>query len=496
MKHTKTYILLLLCLYLYSCMKDKGNYDYKPVNLITINGIDSSYIVEYGSRFKITPQLSFSEDETGDTSNYSFQWIAAYPLGYSSYPDTISLAKNLDMDMTLEFGSWHTYYRVTDKRTGIFKDFPFTLTVSSASYEGWLLLCDPGDGSSQLAMVSYIGGKDTLYGNILEKMGSAYPTLGKPGFVESGHSYINEPANGTVAVFLANGDHAGILGLDTLEYEPKYDLKYVMSIPEPITDYTDANLKLSTYSGLLYAKGNLYTVGSSSINGPVNTIDNGSQYFTPSKWIAVSKPSGWKIVFDQSTGTFLRQVGNTCLYFQKGELFDFTTGKELLFMTGTVYNGEEVVAILKDAQLDKMYLARFTKSGTQNYYNEITGEDILQATHFAFSPDLGYLFYNVEGKVYEYDPILKKSFLMQDYSDQKISYMGFEEFAMTYPSSPNAERYINYSKKLIVCSYKEGAPKNSGQFDLYTVPDINQPIKIYKSFKGVPKIADVAYRER
>ena len=85
---------------------------------------------------------------------------------------------------------------------------------------------------------------------------------------------------------------------------------------------------------------------------------------------------------------------------------------------------------------------------------------------------------------------------MHDYGNRKISLLKFQPFASTYASASNAAYYIGLSKKLLVGTYIQGQPENSGILDIYNVPDINAPLQLYKSYAGTGKISCIAYRER
>lgn len=484
-----------------SCMKDLGNYSYTPPNRITVTGIDSSYDVNYGGRLKIIPNLAFTKDQQEDTANYSYQWVIDHLVGYTMQPIVLSNSRNLDTAITQDFGNYYVYYRVTDKRTKIFTDTYFYLSVGAPSYEGWLLLCDLENGNSRLDMVSHRSKGDTVYPDILKTMSSTYQATGTPAFVETGFSTNpSPPANGTVAIFVGTGKNAVLLGLDTLEYNPNYDFQNVMSVASPITDWTGARLYMGSYQGLLSVGGKVYAMGYSNFQGPVNNTTGGTS-FAASPWAVFDTKSGVSpsVLYDTDKGVFYRYPGNgnTSVPYINGSLFDFNTGKDLLYMEYRPFNSGEVFAVLKDKQTGKKYLARFTLRGKQNYYGEITGDGIAGATQFAASPDLGYLFYNAGGKIYEYDAVANRSILMKDYGDRTVSLMKFQHFNSTYDAAPNAQRYISLSKKLVICTYVNGAPASSGMMDLYDIPDINAPLQLYQSFTGgIGKVVSMAYRER
>ncbi|HVI44130.1 MAG TPA: PKD-like family lipoprotein [Chitinophaga sp.] len=496
-----TLLVAVLALLAVSCMKDKGSYDYTAVNRVQIKGIDSSYNVDLGARLIIRPTLTMTDDPIGDTANYSYKWVVDHAIGFGAVGFIISTQHDLDTavaGLRLSAGSYSMYYRVTDKKTGIFTDSHFLLTMTTASYEGWLLLCDTEDGNSRLDMISHAGNHDTLYRNILQKMQSTYVATGKPAYVATGIANVGGPAIGFVTTFVATSKKAVVLGANALDYfPPSYDMNTMMYISDPFTDWSNAKLYLSNLCGMLYANRNLYNVEAFSINGPVNTRDGGTALFTPSAWVGIDKQQAFgdpMIVFDSTSGTFLRYpgLGSTCLTLPAGDLFNFSTGMELLYMTYVPFSGGQVFAVLKDRRSEKRYLACFTLTGKQNYYAEISGEGISAATQFAVSPDLGYLFYDVGGKVYEYDPVLKQALLMHDYGASTISLMKFQPFASIFDLALNAEYYKSLEKKLLVCTYTKGV----GMLDLYTVPEINGQIQLYRSYPGTGKVVSLAYRER
>jgi hypothetical protein len=495
--HKPILISFIFALLLSACMKDKGNYNYTAINRIAIQGLDSAYIMDYGTRLKIKPVLNFSKDEHEDTTNYTYNWVADHLVGYTMSPTIISTRRDLDTVITLDYGLYAMYYRVTDKRTGVFTDSYFTLNVGAPSYEGWMMLCDMENGNSRLDMISHRGNTDTLYPDILKEVRSAYQTTGTPAFVATQFSLMGGPTNGSLGIFVATSKNAVLLGLDSLDYVPAYDLKNFMQVSEPITDWTGADVTLRMYGGLLYVNKNIYAMGFSSITNPVNTQDGGTALFKASRWLG-QNTSGSAIIFNEDNKTFLRYPGSgtTCLTLPAGDLFNFSTGMDLLYSTFVPFNSGEVFAVLKNSTTGKRYLARFTVAGKQNYFAEITGDDIAAAEGYAVSPDLGYLFYHAGGKVYEYDHATKRSILMHDYGNKKISLMKFQPFASTYASASNATYYIGLSKKLLVATYTQGQPEYSGAFDIYNVPDINAQLQLYKSYTGMGKIASIAYRER
>ncbi|MGY0035191.1 hypothetical protein [Pedobacter sp. NJ-S-72] len=163
---------------------------------------------------------------------------------------------------------------------------------------------------------------------------------------------------------------------------------------------------------------------------------------------------------------------------------------DLLHMDWVKFNGGEVFAILKDPNSSKKYLARFnSKTNSQSYYAEITGTDFAQAEQYAVSPDMGYLFYTVGSKVYEYDMSLKTTSLMLDKGSSKISLLKFQVY--------KSYRKYKDGNKLIVCSYDPaGTEGANGKMEQFIVPPLNGGLQLFQSYTGMGKIQSINYRER
>ena len=45
-----------------ACAEDDGNYDYTPINSVTIEGLEEDLLVETGSRLQLTPVLHITDE--------------------------------------------------------------------------------------------------------------------------------------------------------------------------------------------------------------------------------------------------------------------------------------------------------------------------------------------------------------------------------------------------------------------------------------------------
>jgi hypothetical protein len=497
-----TYILFTAAVIFSGCLKDKGNYTLTEINRVNIENLGAEYFGNYGDTLKITPTLSFTKDAVGDTSNYTYNWMIDKEIGRTSRSQQMGTSFALAYKVTTAYGYYSCYYRVTDKRTGVFTDHYFNLRIGGKAYEGWMFLTDPGDGTSRLDMTAATLNADTLYRDILGLSRSAFPTNAPASFIASGVGGLHiPPATGGMFFIIGTHEKAASLGLDTLQYEPvKYDVNSLIS-SNPITSFAGAKMVLGRYCGLLFAENNVRTIGLGSLSAPVNRMPAATELFKAAPFMGFVNglsTSNAAVLFNEDTKTFVRYPGsgNNCLVMPVGALFPYNINMNLVYMQWVSYNGGEVFAILKDAA-GKFRLARFNMDGTsQRFYAEMNATDIDKATSFAVSNELGYVFYNVDGKVYEYDLFLNASKLMQDYGNRKISMLKFQTFSLNFSGQVNQAKYVELGKKLVVASYDPANLSTSGKVDLFTVPDINRPLELFKSYEGTGRVVSIAYRDR
>ncbi|UYQ94504.1 PKD-like family lipoprotein [Chitinophaga horti] len=340
MKQLLNISLLFTCMLLNACMKDKGNYDYTAINRISIKGVDSLYILDFGSRLTIRPQLSFTDGIPEDTANYSYAWVQNRLIGYTGVPKVLSTSRDLDTTLRIAYGSYEMFYRVTDKRTNVFTDVIFTLTVGSPSYEGWMALCDMENGTSRLDMISRRGPLDVLYRNVLDSVRSGFKTDSRPAFVSVAYTLL-APSNGTNTTFIATANKATLLGRDSLDYNPTADFtnQFVATAQKPV-DYTGSRIYLRIYGGVLYAENRLHRVDSRNFSNAVNRQDANTTFFKPSPYVALGASSS--IVFNEDNKTFLRLAssGSACLSMSNATLFNYTQpDMNLMWMDYSTYNG-------------------------------------------------------------------------------------------------------------------------------------------------------------
>lgn len=508
----RLYIPVMISLVV-ACAKDKGNYTYHEINRVNISNFDTlnGYQALFGQVLSITPELKMTMDPNPD--NYTYEWSLRLPgvQGVNGKPardSVLSNEKSFNKKVELTPGSYVLQYKVTDKTTNMRFQIRANLNVTTEVYEGFLILSDVNN-QSRLDMLSVKkNATDSLvqYTDVLAKMGSTLPMTGKPYQVNCmlwTRSNI-DPQN--YGIFILNGSGTNRINQETFAWNPTLNIRYSMLgnvpadfAPERISGKFSGNI---TISYLLYANGNMYTY---STNGgyifkyePVNIYNVNSSPFRASKYAVTN--GNQAMIYDETNRNFalLTTYANSFVT-AVAPSFNYPTGYDLLYMERDYNN--VVCAILQDPVTSKRYVLRVRLNAAFNanlgdYFKEITGTDIAGATSFAMSPELGYLFYSVGGKVYEYDASLNSSILMVDRGAEIVSYLDFQFFynALGAKANPNYRSWRNW---LVVGSYNPAGPAdNNGTLKLFSVPPVNGQLAEKISFSGFGKIVSVSYRER
>ncbi|MCF8713936.1 hypothetical protein JM658_03765 [Joostella atrarenae] len=483
-KYSSLCSLIALAL-LFSCSKDLGNYDYKDINEIQITGLDSTYVSLFGEPIKIIPELDFSQDSEGADSNYTYEWFAINQdlstLNTDKRTDIVN-TRNLDLEsLLLPPGNYDINYNVTDTNTGVQWHKTFTLIVESSIQKGLMVLNDV-QGKARLDMISLVNEEYNPIYDVLDYTGSSLRLEGAPINVacyaydyQFYGVYVNTTGNGTTKI------HP-----ESFDWDNTYRLSFEMLTNVP-TDYgADFIEPVEGLQSFMYKDGDVfyyYRTRSIRYGVPINFIEADNAKFNAAPFIGYGDVT---VLYDVDKKRFVRftEGGSVSFEMPTGDLFDYNTGKDLIYMAKSSYNGGEVFAILKDPADAKFYLARIRsrRNIRQQYYGEIPDEVALQmdqADQFAISPDFGYIFYNVGGKVYEYDFNSQKSKLMIDKGAGNITVLQFE-------------RYAPYSKDLIVGSYDSGTTE--GTIEVYKVPAVNGDLELSQSYSGFGKVVSVAYK--
>lgn len=141
--------LLAIFTLVVGCYEDKGNYDYKNINRITINDLvpEDGWSSSFGSTLTIRPEIVF-EDPTADISHLKYQWDIKGMTregwdkrDFSWVADTII--------------SGYVTLSITDPITGVVyaKSYDLRINPEFDPSEGGIVVLSEKDGESQLSFV-------------------------------------------------------------------------------------------------------------------------------------------------------------------------------------------------------------------------------------------------------------------------------------------------------------------------------------------------------
>ena len=152
-----------LALLVAACFDDKGNYDYSPVNHLTIEVPAEVPVLANADTIKVIPKVvSELEGEIlPDNPNYAYKYQGARIVSPTSEDKLFVLDSTFSRDLIIPAkwipGSYKCWLEVTDLRTGVVSAASFVITVSSVTTEGWMVLCDEGESNRvRLDMIARI----------------------------------------------------------------------------------------------------------------------------------------------------------------------------------------------------------------------------------------------------------------------------------------------------------------------------------------------------
>ena len=140
-----------------ACTEDKGNYDYTPLNDLSIAGIESAYMIERDSQLVIP--VTITGTEGFDESRYEYLWYI-WRVNNAADPDTLSYEKDLNVPISVVAGSYDMRYLVTDKETDIVYTSRATLDVIDSYSQGVMALSSAG-GEADVTFINAVNAIST-----------------------------------------------------------------------------------------------------------------------------------------------------------------------------------------------------------------------------------------------------------------------------------------------------------------------------------------------
>lgn len=155
MKHMKKIQWIIGGLLLWiagACTEDKGNYDYTPLNELTIGGLEKSYTVEQSERLSIVADIKGKDGF--DADRYDYLWYT-WRINNAADPDTLSREKDLDINVEIAVGEYNLRYVVTEKETGVYYKTDVDMYVINSYSQGVVALSSV-DGKANLTFINSV----------------------------------------------------------------------------------------------------------------------------------------------------------------------------------------------------------------------------------------------------------------------------------------------------------------------------------------------------
>lgn len=200
----KLFNLLFISILLYSCMDDKGNYDYQTVSDIKIDTIGMAnrmelFSLELGKEIEIEPNVTYSKN----LDELEYYWVM-YPYYYAPvqegnamvYPqaDTIGRAHKLKWTVDAKPGLYYLQFAVSDPVNKLRSFFTFAgITIPAKGVKSGLYILSEYDGWTDIdlfgsARALIIGGNHFEPNYYSENHGGGM-IPGKPLFISYGQDY-------------------------------------------------------------------------------------------------------------------------------------------------------------------------------------------------------------------------------------------------------------------------------------------------------------------
>lgn len=143
--------LLAVFTLLVGCFEDKGNYDYKNINRITIKTLtaEAGWTSSFGSVLEIKPELEF-ETGSGDEKNLEFQWSINDVTREGWDKRDFYWVADTTISTSLKFS-------IKDKLTDVVYTETFNLNIypEFSPSGGGVVILSEKDGNSQLSFISF-----------------------------------------------------------------------------------------------------------------------------------------------------------------------------------------------------------------------------------------------------------------------------------------------------------------------------------------------------
>ncbi|WP_316820745.1 PKD-like family lipoprotein [Pedobacter gandavensis] len=392
-----------------SCYKDKGNYDLKPVNSISLEGPayrpDNYSLVQLDS-LKITPIVKFTGDST--QLQYSWKLIPVKAKMGDTTIKTVSIQRNLNYAIRVPIGEYIIQLEVRDPGTSLARSQTYGLNVRAKASQGFLVLNEKADGFQDIDVILNNTKDEVFYGAFSTNNSIRLKDATSLSMIQS---LAN--ASGLLYVFMKNGGYTLLPSFGLLQQSPAWFF-YAPEAYAPTVMYQD----FSGMNNYVINNGSLHTTTGSST--PLMFGYRASGNYKASKSLLMSS---YAFIYDDLNHRFLKfnkpagkmmpitrnpadafnvdDIGDkTCLLFDH----NMPTGTA---PSATNFGSLKPIAYGKDNQTGKTFVYKFGFYKSLVTYcesvKEVTAPGFSSATAYANASNNPLTYYAVDNKIYVYD---------------------------------------------------------------------------------------------
>jgi len=523
MKHIfYTSIFLIITLFS-SCNKDLGHYDYVDADSLLVTNLEESMTIKIGDILKFSPELK-STVHTLDESQLTFEWS----VFDRSNPDAkqrrkiISRERDLNVVPKLAVGDYPGYFTIRNEVTQNIWTYRFKLSITGAFGKyGFFVLSDQ-DGNAHLDYFQDNPEKwnsfpiayrdfNRLLPNEID--GKTLELVGKPKSLTSASNLDQVVRLGKNYLYVNTEQHTYKINVSDGMLYNTILYNFINETAAGLPSSADKVIGVSSGQSFAIKDNNiysLYNVMQKFYNVPINSYPSGGT-FKMSEMLAMpmGNSGGNMMVFNMDKKSLMKLnllAANAIPLTSEGSGVDVSNLQmDLVWLGQTSAFGGQAIAILKDESKYHLLRMTFTESGgfVVNSMTDITDTftDIAQAKHFAVDNLYGYIFYATDNKIYQYDMDSKVFKLAKEFSGRKISLIKFTTFSSNLKVggvgfNRQLERLEPVAYSLIVGSYQENKPNDSGRVDFLRVNGLMGALtESIKPFEGMGKVVDVVYTD-
>ena len=480
MKYTYLLFLGFLVLLTQSCKKDHGNYTYKDLNEVSIKSTDSVFVVQQLDTLKISPVLT--ESIPGD--NYTYGWtlfLQRTPQEGVAHTSTLlSTEKDFKGQISNSPNDYWLLLTVTNAKTQIKAFKRYSLTVTGAFYEGWLIT---GNKNGK-AMVSFVRKDNTVFYNPIHDInGIELEGKGLASYsgVISRLSQINIFTDKNIYRlnaddFVVNGTFDNLFLEGDKSFENPYYTVNSINTDQYIVDKGAVHATITPNFGPPGKYSEKFT-------GPAGDYEAFPYFMSGSRFYAV--------FYDNKNKRFLNTDYNSRTLYTFGSFvgaaYDVNNvGKTMI--AGDTGPGNEYYLVMKD-EISYFFYTFIPKNASPAGVKQpiLNSPQIAEATTFASSTALKQMYYAAGNNLYVYDVLANASRLVYQFP----AGTNIRDIEI-YKGKGWGKADPMYNLRLAVATYN-GTEGELYYFDLSSTGDFEN--KTYsKKFGGFGDIVQINYR--